>query len=91
MRRRRGLSHIGGASPALSHDPEHDVVAALDAWVTKRKAPTMLIAAHLDENKKPDRTRPLCQYPREARYKGSGDSNDAANFTCVVPSDIPLD
>jgi feruloyl esterase len=29
-----------------------------------------------------DRTRPLCLYPAVAVYKGSGDTNDAANFTC---------
>jgi hypothetical protein len=27
-------------------------------------------------------TRPACPYPQSARYKGSGDPNDAANFTC---------
>ena len=84
-----GPGNIGGATPALSHDPEHDVVAALDAWVVRKRAPNMLIAAHLDANKKPDRTRPLCVFPREARYKGTGDTNDAANFTCAVPDDIP--
>jgi feruloyl esterase len=29
------------------------------------------------------RSRPLCAYPKQARYKGSGDINDAANFHCV--------
>ncbi len=82
-----GAGNIGGASPALSHDPEHDVVAALDAWVTKHKAPDKLIAAHLDADKKTDRTRPLCPFPQEARYKGTGDSNDAGNFVCAVPPD----
>ena len=84
-----GAGNIGGASPALSHDPDHDVVAALDAWVTQRKAPTRLIAAHLDAAQKPDLTRPLCAFPREARYAGSGDIHDARNFTCQVPGDIP--
>ena len=28
------------------------------------------------------RTRPLCPYPKQARYNGSGDINDAANFSC---------
>ncbi len=85
-----GAGNIGGPqTPALIHDPDHDIVAALDAWVTRHKAPTMLIATHLDADKKPDRTRPLCMFPREARYKGTGDSNDAANFTCAVPDDIP--
>ncbi|MDE3171205.1 MAG: tannase/feruloyl esterase family alpha/beta hydrolase, partial [Acidobacteriota bacterium] len=27
-------------------------------------------------------TRPLCPYPQVAIYKGSGDTNDAANFVC---------
>ena len=30
-------------------------------------------------------TRPLCAYPKVARYKGSGDATDAANFSCVGP------
>ncbi|MGJ4945643.1 tannase/feruloyl esterase family alpha/beta hydrolase [Bradyrhizobium sp. HKCCYLS1011] len=28
-------------------------------------------------------TRPLCVYPKIAKYKGSGMTNDAANFACV--------
>ena len=28
-------------------------------------------------------SRPLCPYPQHARYNGSGDSNDAANYACV--------
>jgi feruloyl esterase len=27
-------------------------------------------------------TRPLCVFPKIARYTGSGDTNDAKNFTC---------
>jgi feruloyl esterase len=27
-------------------------------------------------------TRPLCPYPQIAKYKGTGDTNDAANFIC---------
>ena len=30
-------------------------------------------------------TRPLCPYPQAAKYKGSGDPNDAANFECARP------
>jgi feruloyl esterase len=82
-----GAGNIGGATPALSRDPQHDVVATLDAWVMRRQAPRILIAAHLDENKKPDRTRPLCPFPQEAQYGGIGDRNDAANFVCAIPKD----
>jgi hypothetical protein len=28
------------------------------------------------------RSRPLCPYPKAAKYKGSGSIEDAANFSC---------
>ncbi len=84
-----GTGNIGDSSTAASHDAEHDLVVAIDEWVTKNKAPTVLIGAHLDENKKADRTRPLCPYPQEAAYKGTGDSNDAKNFVCRAPGTLP--
>ena len=28
-------------------------------------------------------TRPLCAYPRVVQYRGAGDPNDAASFTCA--------
>ena len=28
-------------------------------------------------------SRPLCPYPQLARYKGTGDPNDAASFECA--------
>jgi hypothetical protein len=31
------------------------------------------------------RTRPLCPYPQVAKYKGSGSTDDAANFACSAP------
>ena len=30
--------------------------------------------------------RPLCMYPQKAWYKGGGDTNIAANFTCSAES-----
>jgi len=33
-----------------------------------------------------DKTRPLCPFGQVAKYKGSGDTNDAANFSCVAES-----
>ena len=32
-----------------------------------------------------DRTRPLCVYPKTARYKGTGSMDEAANFSCAKP------
>jgi len=31
------------------------------------------------------RTRPICPYPQVAVYKGTGDTNGAANFACTAP------
>jgi len=33
-------------------------------------------------NNRVDITRPLCPYPQVATYKGTGSTNDAANFVC---------
>lgn len=85
-----GVGNIGDSSPAVQHDPEHDLVEAIDTWVTKHKAPNVLIGTHLDDSKKPDRTRPLCPYPQEAKYSGSGDINDAENFVCRAPGKLPI-
>jgi hypothetical protein len=30
-------------------------------------------------------TRPLCAYPLVAKYKGTGDTSEAASFACRVP------
>jgi feruloyl esterase len=36
-------------------------------------------------NNRVDMTRPLCPYPQVAHYKGTGSTNDAANFACKAP------
>jgi feruloyl esterase len=33
----------------------------------------------------PPMSRPLCPYPQIAQYKGTGDTADAANFSCGLP------
>jgi feruloyl esterase len=55
-----------------------DLLDALDAWVQTGTAPDALPAKKV----KPPMTRLLCAYPKIARYKGSGDVNDAASFEC---------
>jgi len=72
-----GMDHcFGGDGPSL-----FDGMAALEQWVEQQKAPEQLIATHL-ANGKPDRTRPLCLYPKVAVYSGTGSTDDAANFVC---------
>jgi feruloyl esterase len=82
-----GFSHIGGATGApVSDDAGHDMVRALDAWVIRKRAPASFIAAQMSQDKQVTATRPVCMYPSEAKYQGSGDTRDAANFTCVAPA-----
>ena len=52
----------------LPQDADHDIVMALDRWVTKGKAPEQLIATRTAEPvDSPARTRLLCKYPQVAR------------------------
>lgn len=75
-----GMEHCrGGAGPN-----EFDYVTAMEQWVEQGRAPAQMIASHR-ANGKVDRTRPLCAYPTQARYKGTGSLDEAANFTCVAP------
>jgi hypothetical protein len=81
-----GFSHIGGATGApLKNDPDHDMVKALEQWAAKGEAPSLFIAAHVNDAKQVTATRPICRYPLEAHYVGRGDTKDAANFTCRAP------
>jgi feruloyl esterase len=45
--------------------------------------PNHLFAPGVTTNFPANGTRPICPYPQQTRYKGSGATNDAANFTCV--------
>jgi feruloyl esterase len=75
-----GMGHCsGGPGPN-----QFDALAALEQWVEKGVAPDKLIASHIT-NGKVDRTRPLCLYPQVAKWKGTGSSDEAANFSCVAP------
>ena len=55
--------------------------------VEKGTAPSIIIASKFEgqDRTHAKMTRPLCPYPQSAKYKGSGDPNDAANFECERP------
>jgi feruloyl esterase len=61
----------GGVAPN-----SFDTLQALDNWVTNGIAPEGIVATAPN-----GRTMPLCKFPEEARYSGSGDVNLAANWT----------
>jgi feruloyl esterase len=57
-----------------------DMLGALDTWVDKGHAPTTLVATRTDGAK----TRPVCVWPQVPHYKGKGDANDPASYSCVA-------
>ena len=95
------LAHCGGG-PATAIFTAN-MLSALTDWVEKRAAPGAIIAANkstsspfpsgppfdpqVARNFPTGGTRPLCPYPQQTRYSGSGATNDAANFRCVVPGE----
>lgn len=79
-----GPDAFGAVGDLKFNDPEHSVDAALEQWVEKGTAPGTIIASKYagEDRHHAVMTRPLCVYPEAAKYKGVGDTNDAANFTC---------
>ncbi len=67
--------------------PDFKAFEAMQDWVEKGIAPDQITYIYRESGRggKPTKTRPVCAYPKVSRYKGSGDVNDAANFTCVAP------
>lgn len=90
-----GMGHSRGG-PATD---QYDMLDALVSWVEKGTAPDSVIAkargagtiasasvnTEVPATWNPGRTRPLCAYPKIAKYKGSGSIEDAANFSCAAP------
>jgi feruloyl esterase len=77
-----GMDHCGGREGPFAFDMD----SALSEWVEHSKAPEVIVAAHLPSDSAahhPDRTRPLCAYPKSAKYKGTGSTDDASNFGCT--------
>ncbi|MFM2125749.1 MAG: hypothetical protein RL328_2200 [Acidobacteriota bacterium] len=72
-----GMGHCAGG---IGTD-RFDSMTALISWVEKNKAPDSMVATRA-VNGQVVRSRPLCPYPQEARYKGQGSVDDAANFSC---------
>lgn len=71
-----GMGHCRGG---VGHD-QADWLDALSGWVEEGEAPEAVVATRVSDGA----TRPLCPYPQQSRYSGSGDLNAAESFTCVA-------
>jgi feruloyl esterase len=74
-----GMQHCSGGAGT----DQFNKMAVLERWREEGQAPAQIVASHVT-NGQVDMTRPLCPYPQVAVYKGSGSTNDAANFSCKV-------
>lgn len=85
-----GMNHCSGG-PSTD---QFDMLTPLVNWVEQGQAPDSVVAsargagnaaavnADLPSTWSATRTRPLCPYPKVAKYKGSGDIESAASFSC---------
>jgi feruloyl esterase len=79
-----GVAHCGGG---VGPD-QADFLGAIERWREKGEAPAQIIATRppgRGAGAGPAMARPLCPHPQVARYKGSGSTDEAANFACVAP------
>ncbi len=72
-----GMGHCGGGARTLDR---FDLLSAVVDWVENDRAPERVIATGASA---PGESRPLCPHPAYAKYSGSGDARDAANYTCA--------
>jgi tannase/feruloyl esterase len=83
-----GPNSFGQTGHPTAKGKPYGVFNALEEWVEKGTAPGDIVATkYLDDDpsKGIQMTRPLCPFPQIARYKGAGDTNDSANFSCAAP------
>ena len=68
-------------------DKEHDALLAMVAWVEDGVAPNQIIGTkYADDTTQADvlKQRPFCMYPKVAKYKGTGDANEAEAWECKL-------
>jgi feruloyl esterase len=77
-----GVFHCaGGPGPNV-----FDALTPLVNWVEGGVAPETILATKFVNDTPPtvQMTRPLCLFPKVAKYKGSGNTNLASSFVCVT-------
>jgi hypothetical protein len=84
-----GPNAFGQFGAATAKGEQFGLFDSLQAWVEKGAPAEEVFATKYapgaDGKIKAAMTRPLCAYPKVAKYKGAGDTNDAANFACAEP------
>ena len=74
-----GVNHCSGGPGADTFD----MLTPMMNWVEKGTTPGDIPASKVSAGVT-QFTRPMCEYPKFPKYNGSGNVNDAANFTCAA-------
>jgi hypothetical protein len=75
-----GMGHCaGGDGPFV-----FDAISTIDRWVETGRAPERIVVSNPPNA--PARTRPLCPFPQEAVYSGTGSTDDEKSFRCAAPA-----
>lgn len=73
-----GMNHCsGGEGPSVI-----DTLGVIDRWAGDGVAPERIVATRPPNQ--PPMSRPLCPFPKIAKYRGAGDTNREENFTCAM-------
>jgi feruloyl esterase len=78
-----GMGHCGGGTGFTTFD----TLSAVRAWVEAGDAPDQILASRAPPAApaaSEQDVRPLCAYPKSARYTGAGSAADPTSFKCVV-------
>ncbi|HVN32284.1 MAG TPA: tannase/feruloyl esterase family alpha/beta hydrolase [Thermoanaerobaculaceae bacterium] len=73
-----GMGHCSGGPGCDTFDK----LSVIDHWVETGKAPDRIVASKVSDGKV-TRTHPICAYPRVARYRGAGSTDQAESFACA--------
>lgn len=83
-----GAQHCASAAGAAPASPSQPL-ASVVKWVEKGQAPATIPGTVTSPvSGQVTRTRPLCLYPKVARYQGHGSPAQASSYTCAAP--MPL-
>ena len=75
-----GMCHCAGGQATDTYD----AFEALVKWVESSQAPDQLAATAGPASPWPGRERPICAFPKVARYQGQGDPEKASSFSCNI-------
>jgi feruloyl esterase len=79
-----GMHHCFGGTFPGAYTVDFDGVQAVKQWKASGRAPDQIVVSTSGQGW-PTRRRLVCPYPKVSSYKGSGSTDDPANFSCRTP------